>query len=149
MAHSPSGSQEPFSSPFVRWLSTSAFFNALFQRFHAEPLPAWDMAFSADAAYRRVSGQGVATNEWGYGIRWAMGFSLAQMFIAAGSDNFITTAGEVERSPMVRYGLTFSLPTTRIIGVAKIADYSLRKKRKKFLPRFELPPDHKPPSTYK
>ena len=69
-----------------------------------------------------------------------MGFALASLHVAFGRDYFITSEALVESSPTVRYGVTFSLPTTRIPGLRNFADWRLRKKRPKFLSRFDVPP---------
>jgi hypothetical protein len=103
-------------------------------------IPPVDMKFSADAAYRKLSGQGIETRRLAPGLRWEMGFALAALHVAFGRDYFITSAATVESSPTVRYGVTFSLPTTRIPGLRNFADWRLRKKRPKFLSRFDVPP---------
>lgn len=103
-------------------------------------IPSIDMKFSADAAYRNLEGEGVETRKLATALRWEMGFALAALHLAFGRDYFITSAGTVEGSPTVRYGVTFSLPTTRIPGLRNLADWRLRRKRPKFLSRFDVPP---------
>ncbi len=81
-------------------------------------------------------------SELAYALRWELGFALAAMHLAAGSDHFISTMGEVERSPTLRFGVTFSVPMTRIPVIQRWTKFRLRKKRDKFLSRFEIPEKH-------
>ena len=105
-------------------------------------IPVIDMRFSADGAYRTLEGNGTKERRGALGLRWELGFALATMHLAAGADHFIDSTGRVQQSPVVRYGITLSLPTTRIAGVSKLATRRLLKKRPKFLSRFEIPDDH-------
>jgi len=102
-------------------------------------VPIIDMRFSADTAYRKLHGLGTEVNKLAYSLRWELGFALAAMHLAVGSDHFITSTGAVEQSPILRYGVTFSLPMSRIPVIEKMTKARWRKKRAKFLSRFTIP----------